>query len=98
MNGKMYADKAEYVKGMMPTLEAMEDFDYIKYARSDMQEYIKIADKLGGYVFIDVTGYEKGDILKDVAKIILSEEKEHHMPAGVILDRAKLRQIAPLFR
>ena len=98
MNGKMYADKANYVNGLNKALEAMQDFDYIKYARSDIQEYIKIADKLGGYVFIDVTGSEKGDILVDVAKVVLNREQEQLMPAGVIHDRNKLRQIAPLFR
>ena len=97
MDGKMYADKANYVNGLNNTLEAMPDFDYIKYARKGVEEYIKIADKLGGYIFIDVTAYEKSDILKDVAKVVLTDETML-LPKGTIIDRQKLRQIAPLFR
>ena len=99
MDGKMYADKETYVNGLNNALEAMQDFDYIKYARTGVEEYIKIADKLGGYVFIDVTGNEKSDILKDVARVVLNEELDgKQFPRGIINDKVKLRQIAPLFR
>ena len=98
MDGKMYADKANYVNGLNNTLEAMPDFDYIKYARTmNGEEFVKIADKLGGYIFIDVTAYEKSDILKDVAKVVLTDETML-LPKGTIIDKQKLRQIAPLFR
>ena len=99
MNGKMYADKANYIRGLNTALAPMQDFDSIKYARTITgEEFIKIADNIGGCIFIDVTGSDKSDILKDVAKVVLVNELDAtHLPAGTIVDKAKMREIAPLF-
>lgn len=100
MNRALYEDKRRYVDGLNTHLAPMQDFDYIKYARSAItaEEYIKIADKIGGYVFIDVTASTTEDILKDVSRVVLNGELDgKHMPKGVITDKAKLRAIAPLF-
>ena len=99
MNKNLYYQKTVYVESLKQALSAMEDFDDIAYARSSVteEEYLRITDKIGGVVYIDVTAESNEDILKDVAKIVLNAET-NILPKGVITDKPKLREISELFR
>lgn len=87
-------EKKQYVESLNIMLAPMQDFDSIRYARTHTgAEYIRVADILGGYAFLDITGEECGEILDNVAQIIRRE-----VPKNVIHDIDVLRKIAPLFR
>lgn len=92
--GMIYTDKARYVNSLNATLAPLTDFDKVQYARSVKagDEYIKIADKLGGAAFIDVTGDSEEELLKKIAQIILGQ-----IPDGTVISRERKRKIAPLF-
>ena len=94
-SGQMFEEKRKYVESLNDVLKVLEDFDYVKYARSYVteQEYIKVADKLGGCAFLDVTAMSNECILKEIALIILDS-----VPKSCITARNVLRKIAPLFK
>ena len=101
MNKAHYDERKKYVESLNATLAPIEDFDSIHYGKAAVtnEEYVKISDKLGGYVYINVTADSLEDILMSVARIILNADLEgKHMPKGIITDRQKLREIAPLFK
>lgn len=94
-------EKKKYVEDLNIMLKPMKDFDEIKYAAKPVtcEEFIKISDKLGGYVYLDITGETCQDILKDVCRVVLNSELSViHFPKRLIHDRDQLREIAPLFR
>lgn len=94
-------EKKKYVEDLNIMLKPMKDFEAIRYAMKPVtsQEYIKISDTLGGYVYLDVTGETLSDILKDVCRVVLNAELNvMHFPKRLIHDRDQLREIAPLFR
>ena len=101
MNKKLYEERKRYVESLNSALAPMEDFDEIHYAREPItnEEVVKISDKLGRCVYFTVTGNSLERILKDVARIVLNSELGgRFMPAGLIQNIHKLREVAPLFR
>lgn len=101
MNKAHYDERRNYVESLNAMLTPMQDFDSIHYGKVAItnEEIIKISDKIGGYVYIEVTGDSLESILKDVARIILDTEPDkRRIPRGLITDRQKLREIAPLFK
>lgn len=100
MENLIIKEKRKYVESLNEMLAPMQDFDSIKYANDAITsgEYVKIADTLGGYVYLDVTAMDLEGILKDVARVILSDELGSEYPKSLIHDKQKLREIAPLFR
>lgn len=93
-SGQMFEEKRKYVEALSGVLKAIEDFDYIKYARSYIteQEYIKIADKLGGCVFLNVTAMDNASILREVAILVLGKVSKN-----CVLSTDAKRKIAKLF-
>ena len=94
-NGQVFDERREYVESFNNTLSTLEDFDYIKYARSYVteQEYIKIADNFGGCVFLDITAMKLSNILKEIAVVVLGK-----VPKSCITQTETKRKIAPLFK
>ena len=93
--GKLYADKKAYVESLNVMFAPLRDFDSIKYARSYIteQEYIKIADKLGGCAFLDVTAMSAECILKELASLILG-----NVPRSCVTSKDAKRKIVSLFK
>lgn len=101
MNKAHYDERRNYVESLNVMLAPIEDFDSIHYGKAPVtnEEYIKISDNLGGYVYINVTADSLEDILMSIARVILNADLEgKHMPKRIITDRQKLREIAPLFK
>lgn len=97
MNNKatMFDGKRRYVESLNNTLSVLSDFEAIEYANDHIQgdEYIRIRDKLGQAFYINVTGGNEADILREVARMILEKRA-----AGFITDTNRKREIAPMFR
>ncbi len=100
MNETYYEARKQYVESLNTTLAPMQDFDSIHYGRVAVtnEEVIKITDKLGGFVYIRVTGDDLESILKDVARIALNEELGGKNMPNIIQNRQELRELARLFR
>ena len=100
--GAYYSARKEYVESMAPTLSALRDFGTLEYARTytTEEEFIKLADTIGGCVFLDVTAVKEDEILKDIARIVLIDEINPHKltPKYVITDIEKKRSVSLLFR
>jgi len=100
--GAYYSARKEYVESMAPVLSALRDFGTLEYARTytTEEEFVKIADTIGGCVFLDVTAVSEDEILKDIARIVLIDEINPHKltPKLVITDVEKKRAVSPLFR
>ena len=94
-NGQLFNERREYVESFNNTLSTLEDFDYIKYARSYVteQEYVKIADNLGGCVFLDITAMKLSNILKEIAVVVLGK-----VPRSCVTQTDVKRKIAPFFK
>ena len=93
---RMYADKKAYVeKDLAAVLQPLDDFDSIQYARDAItnEEYVKLTESIGVAWFINVTGFEKRDILKAVCKMVLEDH-----PEGLIRTRERKRDANRLFK
>ena len=100
--GAYFARRRDYVEGLATALQSLQDFDQILYARTytTEEEFVKLADTIGGCVFLDVTAVKEDEILKDIARIILIDEINPHKltPKFVITDIEKKRSVSMLFR
>lgn len=93
---KMYADKRAYVeKDLAAALRPLEDFDRIEYARDAItgEEFIKLTETIGSVWFINVTGSQKSEVLRDVCRMVLEDR-----PAGLIRTRQRMRDANRLFK
>ena len=102
MSEKYYYDRKQYVEVVLDaTLSPMQDFDNIRYSKDAVtdKEYIRLADQIGGCVFLDVTAEPLGEVLKDVSRIVLNDELEGaQFPKNIVSDIETKRKVAPLFR
>lgn len=95
---KMYIER---VFGL--TLKPKKGFESIRYAvdRKTDAEYIRIKDKRGTSMTIDITGDDLETVMFDICRIIvLSEIGKHEKlmpPDGLIRNREDLLKLAPLF-
>lgn len=94
-SGQMFEEKCKYIESLNDVLKVVEDFDYIKYARSYIteQEYIKVADKIGGCMFLNVTAMDNACILREIAVMLVNR-----VPKSCITSTDVKRKIAPLFK
>ena len=91
----IYEEKARYVASLNGPLSVLTDFETIEYARDPIagEEFIRLRDKLGQAFYVNVTGNSEEAILKEVSRMVL-EERAH----GFVINRDKIRAIAPMFR
>ena len=91
----IYEQKAKYVESLNEPLSVLTDFEAIEYARDPIagDEYIRIRDKLGQAFYVNVTGNSEEAILKEVSRMALEKNA-----FGRVLDKSKIRAIAPMFR
>ena len=91
----IYDKKKKYVDSLNNVLTALTDFEAIEYARDPVmgEEYIRLRDKLGQAFYVNVTGNSEEAIFKEVSRMALGT-KAH----GFIINRDKIRAIAPMFR
>lgn len=85
------------------TLKPKKGFGSIQYAiqRKTDAEYIRIIDKRGTSITLDVTGESLEEIMLDIFKIMIIGEMGKHErlkpPEGIIRNREELLKLAPLF-
>lgn len=85
------------------TLKAKKGFESIQYAvdRKTDAEYIRIKDKRGTSITLDITGEGLEDVMFSVFKIMIIGEMGKHdrltAPANIITDSEDLLKVAPLF-
>ena len=99
--GQIYASRKDFIeKGLGSLMKAKQDFQDIRYARSQTtnREYIRITDVAGKAITFDVTEDTLEKILMDASRIVLMGEENVSTPSGTILDMDMLRKIAPLFQ
>lgn len=84
-------------------LKPKKGFESIQYAiqRKTDAEYIRIKDKRGTSITLDITGESLEEIMLDICKIMIIGEMGKHekleAPANIIRDRNELLKLAPLF-
>ena len=95
---KMYVER---IFGL--TLKPKKGFESIRFAvdRKTDAEYIRIKDKRGTSMTLDITGKDLEEVMLDIFKLIIIGGMGRHekleAPTGVITDRDKLLKLAPLF-
>lgn len=91
----IYDKKRQYVDSLNEPLSVLTDFETIEYARDPVmgEEFIRLRDKLGQAFYVNVTGNSEEAILMEVSRMTLGE-KAH----GFVVNRDKIRAIAPMFR
>lgn len=97
--GQIYASRKNFIEnGVGQLMAAKKDFGSIQYARSAVteQEYVRVRDKFGKAVTIDITGDDLEHVLSDMCRIILMGEENVSAP-NCVTDLDILRKIAPLF-
>lgn len=94
--------RRNYVEGLATSMNALVDFDSIKYAWSVVsdEEFVKISDIIEGNIYLDVTDLSRAEILKDVSRCILMGDEDLNglVPDNVIKDKNRIREISKLFR
>lgn len=93
---RMYAAKKAYVeRSLAATLQPLQDFGKIEYARDAItnEEYIKLTETIGSVCFIDVTGSKEDAILREVCRMVLDRKAY-----GRISTKEKMREANALFR
>lgn len=84
-------------------LKPRKGFESIQYAiqRRTDAEYIRIKDKRGTSMTLDITGESLEGVLLDICKIIVIGEMGKHerliVPENIVTDREELLKLAPLF-
>lgn len=80
-------------------LKKKEDFAFIKYARKhDTQnEYMRIGDSQGRAATFNITGLNYGEIVDEIARIVLLPHEKITPPSSLIHDSHQLRNIASIF-
>ena len=100
--GANFARRRDYVEGLALALQPLQDFDQILYARTyaTEEEFVRISDIIGNVCYLDVTALSLAQVLKDVVKCVLIADINDRriIPASLITDINKKREIAPLFR
>ena len=97
--GAYFTSRKEYIEGLSKALNPLQDFDQVKYARTytTEEEFVRISDVLGKTCFLNVTALPLSEVFKDVVKCALIEEL-NCLPGSLIVEKAKMREIAPLFK
>lgn len=97
-----YDLRKNYVEGLRTALAPIRSFDNIEYMKRTLtgEEFVKISDLLGASMFLDVTGMERAEILKDVCRVVLMDDVNDSaiIPHGFITDDDKRLGVAELFR
>lgn len=100
--GVYFARRRDYVEGLALALQPLQDFDQILYARTyaTEEEFVRISDIIGNVCYLDVTALTLAQVLKDVVKCVLIADINDRriIPASLITDINKKREIAPLFK
>lgn len=86
-------DIKAYIGALEQCLKAKDDFKSMNYYRSaEGKEYAVMQDIIGQTLMLDITDYDKADILHCVAKVICEEP-----PVNLITDKEERLKIARLF-
>lgn len=99
-----YRIRRAYVEKVLAlALKPKTGFDYIRYAKEAHtdREFIRIADKRGTHITLEVTAQPLEEIMQDVFKIalfgIMGKHDRITVPGNIITDGAALLELAPIF-
>jgi len=98
---RMVRDRKVFIEGTIGNhMSYKKDFESIKYV-SDPEsghEYVRFNDIYGMCICLDITGKSFEQILEDASRIVLLGKDKVTPPEGLVEDREKLKEIAPLFK
>lgn len=102
--GEEFTVRKLYVEKILHTaMKPKRGFDYIKYARDAVtdREFVRIADKRGTHITLEITAEPLEDVMTDLFTIalfgIVGKHDRLRVPGNIITDGAELLEIAPLF-
>lgn len=101
--GQGYMARAYFIESTVYNfMKHKEDFDFIKYGRTLKEgkgkEYVRIGDKQGNAVTLDVTGRSLETIAEDIARIVLIGKENIAPPDNIVTDQDIKRSIHHLFK
>ena len=99
--GQNYAQKRAYVEVLLSgVMDVKRDFAYIKYARTKLtdQEYIRIGDKRGTSVTLNVTALGLEDIMNVVCDYIVNGPVGKTVIRYIVHEDRELLGVADLFK
>lgn len=92
--GNEYVKRREYVTNLNLALSAFPDHEGIAYVNlTTGKEYVKIWDRIGGAVYLDVTQMDLMDVFHSVATCMRAQE-----PKNILTDITVMRSLVPLFK
>lgn len=101
---KEYETRRAYIEKILGlALKPKTGFDYIRYAHETLtdREFVRIADKRGTHVTLEITAQPLEEIMADIFKIVLFGVMGKHdrmtVPGNIITDGAALLELAPIF-
>lgn len=103
MNEKaIYRDRKKYIEETLNAVIApSKDYKRIDYVVQGItsQEYIRVSDRYGNCLFLDVTARSLEDILKDLSKLILNPDfmNEFPIPTSLVTGKEERYEAAELF-
>lgn len=98
--GQDFLARAHFVEDIVGTfLKQKPDFHYIKFAKSHVTdcEYVRIADRQGRAITMDVTARSLEAIAEDIARILLIEKEKVSPPDNIVTEPHQLREVSHLF-
>lgn len=98
--GAFYAARQAFIETVARQFfEPIGDFESIKYGHyySTDEEFVRISDVFGATMVLDITALSTPEVVKELCKALVQDHGER-MPSTMVLDKEKLRHIAPLFR
>ena len=80
-------------------LEKKQDFAFIKYAKKHdtENEYMRIGDFQGRTATFNITGMSCGEIIDEIARILILPHEKITPPASLVSDSRQLRSISSIF-
>ena len=98
--GQDSTERKNFVESAIGSLlKQKQDFAFIRYAKASgtENEYMRIGDIQGRAITLNITGMNFGEIMDDIARIILLPTEKIAPPANIVTDNSELRRIAPMF-
>lgn len=80
-------------------LKQKQDFAFIKYAKKydTENEYMRIGDFQGRTATFNITGLSCGEIIDEIARILILPHEKITPPASLVCDSRQLRSISSIF-
>lgn len=98
--GALYAERRAFVESTCKNfLSPMKGFESIVYGRryGTDEEFVRVSDKMGTSLLLDVTALSKSDIVREICKIALFDELGT-VPENIVSDKSVQMRASELFK